>query len=140
MKTNHAAPKDKNQVSGNQPLEIFKQGNVSIPIYRSTNIVPERDADGRIIYGEPDASGKPKAKIKYQSDSFTDRLLRRQSADSVRDSTLLRRPGRKRASPRSRLPMAKPKSSNSPARRVVTTSTRWKSSVSGSRTFNSTSP
>ncbi len=70
MKTNHAAPKDKTQTTGKQPIEIFKQGNVSIPIYRSTNTVPERDSDGRIIYGEPDASGKPKAKIKYQSDSF----------------------------------------------------------------------
>ncbi len=53
-----------------QPLEIVKVGNVSLPIYRNTNIVPARDDAGKILYGEPDARGKRRALVKYQSDIF----------------------------------------------------------------------
>lgn len=70
MKTDHAAAKNGEQSADKKPLEIFKQGSVSIPIYRHTNIIPQRDDQGKIVYGEPDAAGKRKALVKYQSDSF----------------------------------------------------------------------
>src|SRR5438876_2073530 len=53
-----------------QPLEVVKVGNVSVPIYRQTNIIPQRDSAGKIVYGPPDAKGKRRALIKYQSDIY----------------------------------------------------------------------
>jgi integrase len=54
-----------------KPLEVVKVANVSVPIYRHTNIIPQRDAAGKVIYGPPDAKGKRRALIKYQSDIYT---------------------------------------------------------------------
>jgi hypothetical protein len=54
-----------------KPFEVVKIGNVSVPIYRQTNIVPQRDSTGRIKYGQPDNAGKRRALVKYQSDIFT---------------------------------------------------------------------
>jgi len=54
-----------------KPFEVVKIGNVSIPIYRETNIVPQRDEVGRILYGPPGKTGNHRALIKYQSDIFT---------------------------------------------------------------------
>lgn len=68
MKTNHAAAKNRRN---GKPVEVVKEGSIAVPIYRHTNIVPQRDAAGKIIYGPPDANGKPKALVKYQSDIFT---------------------------------------------------------------------
>ncbi len=52
------------------PLEVVRVGNVSVPIYRQNNIIPQRDAAKNIVYGPPDANGKRRALIKYQSDSY----------------------------------------------------------------------
>lgn len=57
--------------AGGKPFEVAKVGNVSIPIYRHSNIIPQRDAAGKIIYGLPDATGKRSALVKYQSDIYT---------------------------------------------------------------------
>jgi integrase len=61
-------PEGKNEKNG--PLEVIKVGNVSVPIYRHTNIIPKRDEAGKIIYGPPDANGNQRALIKYQSDIY----------------------------------------------------------------------
>src|SRR2546430_820787 len=59
------SPGMKKQVTGGKneekrkPFEVIKVGNVSVPIYRQTNIIPQRDPAGKIIYGPPDAKGKP---------------------------------------------------------------------------------
>ena len=63
-------PAAKNRRNG-KPLEVVKEGSISVPIYRHTNIIPERDAQGKILYGPPDADGRAKALVKYQSDIFT---------------------------------------------------------------------
>lgn len=70
MKTNRVAAKNGEQSADKKPLEVFRQCNVSIPIYRHTNLIPQRDDQGKIVYGEPDAAGKRKALVKYSSDSF----------------------------------------------------------------------
>jgi len=54
-----------------KPLEVVKVGNVSVPIYQQTNIIPQRNAAGKIIYGQPDANGKQRALVKYQSQLYT---------------------------------------------------------------------
>jgi integrase len=54
-----------------QPLEVIKVGNVSVPIYRHTNIIPQRDAAQKVIYGPPDAAGKRRALVRYQSNIYT---------------------------------------------------------------------
>jgi len=59
----------KNRTNG-KPLEVVQPGSISVTIYRHTNIIPQRDQQGKIIYGPPDASGKPKALVKYQSDIY----------------------------------------------------------------------
>jgi integrase len=68
MKTQHTEAKNR---KNGKPLEVAKVGSVSVPIYRQTNIIPQRDAAGKIIYGPPRADGKPQALVKYQSDIFT---------------------------------------------------------------------
>ena len=67
VKTNLAPGKKEKK---KQPLEVVKVGNVSVPIYRQTNIIPQRDSAGKIVYGPPDAKGKRRALIKYQSDIY----------------------------------------------------------------------
>jgi hypothetical protein len=56
---------------GGKPFKVVKIGNVSVPIYRHSNIIPQRDAAGKIIYGPPDSTGKQSALVEYQSDIFT---------------------------------------------------------------------
>ena len=68
MKTSPVEPKK--QKNG-KPFDLVKVGSVSVPIYRHTNIIPQRDSQGRIIYGPPGANGKPKAFVKYESDIYT---------------------------------------------------------------------
>ena len=67
-KTSPAKPKK--QKNG-KPFDVVKVGSVSVPIYRHTNIIPQRDLQGKIIYGPPGANGKPKAFVKYESDIYT---------------------------------------------------------------------
>lgn len=62
--------KAKKQKKG-EPFQVVKVGNVSIPIYRHTNVIPERDATGKVVYGPPDITGKSRAVVKYQSDIYT---------------------------------------------------------------------
>ena len=69
MKTNLPGGK-KEKEKKRQPLEIIKVGNVSLPVYRHTNIIPQRDPAGKILYGPPDAKGNRRALIKYQSDIY----------------------------------------------------------------------
>jgi hypothetical protein len=57
--------------SGGKPFEVVKIGNVSVPIYCHSNIIPQRDAAGKIIYGSPDANGKRLALVEYRSDIYT---------------------------------------------------------------------
>jgi len=54
-----------------KPFAVVKVGNVSLPVYRHTNIIPKRDAQKKIIYGPPDASGKRRAVVKYKSEVYT---------------------------------------------------------------------
>ncbi len=68
MKTHPAEAKNR---KNGKPLEVVKVGSVSVPIYRHTNIVPQRDSAGKIIYGPAPDEGKPQALVKYQSDIFT---------------------------------------------------------------------
>jgi integrase len=68
MKTNRAEGKNGKK---KEPFEVVKEGNVSVPIYRHTNIIPQRDAAGKIIYGPPDEKGRRRALVKYQSDIYT---------------------------------------------------------------------
>ncbi len=68
MKTQPAAAKNRRI---GKPFEVVKEGSVSVSIYRHTNIVPQRDDAGKIIYGPPGPDGKAKALVKYQSDIFT---------------------------------------------------------------------
>ncbi len=73
-----------------QPFEVVKVGNVSVPIYAHTNIIPQRDPQtGAILYADlPD--GKRKALVKYQSDLYTvayylgAKRVRRKFADLVK--------------------------------------------------------
>jgi len=67
MKSNLAEGKNKK----GQPLEVVKVANVSVPIYRHTNIIPQRDSAGKIIYGPPNEDGKRRALVKYQSEIYT---------------------------------------------------------------------
>jgi integrase len=53
------------------PFAVVKVGNVSLPIYCHANIIPERDAQKKIVYGPPDARGKRRAKAKYRSEIYT---------------------------------------------------------------------
>jgi integrase len=53
------------------PFALVNVGNVSLPIYRQTNIIPKRDAQKNIIYGPPDANGKRRALVKYRSEIYT---------------------------------------------------------------------
>ena len=69
--TERTTPVETKSRKNRKPFEVFKEGSVSIPIYRHTNIVPQRDDARKIIYGPPDANGRPKALVKYQSDIFT---------------------------------------------------------------------
>ena len=62
------APSDKKR---GKPFYVHREGSVSVTIYRSSNIIPQRDAQGKIIYGPPGTNGKPKALVKYQSDIYT---------------------------------------------------------------------
>ena len=57
--------------AGGKPFEVVKIGNVTVPIYRHGNIIPQRDVDGKIIYGSPDANGKRAALVEYRSDIYT---------------------------------------------------------------------
>lgn len=54
-----------------KPFEIIKAGSISVPIYRHTNIIPQRDAAGKIVYGGLGPDGKAKALVKYESDIYT---------------------------------------------------------------------
>lgn len=53
-----------------RPFEVVKVSKISIPIYRQTNIIPQRDAQGKILYRLPDETGKKGALVKYQSDIY----------------------------------------------------------------------
>jgi integrase len=53
------------------PFATVKVGNVSLPIYRHANIIPERDAQKKIVYGPPDAKGQRRAIAKYRSEIYT---------------------------------------------------------------------
>jgi integrase len=64
------SPNETQKRTKGKPFEVVKIGNVSVPIYRQTNIVPQRDTAGRILYGQPDTAGKRKALVKYQSEIF----------------------------------------------------------------------
>jgi len=61
---------DEDRKSRGKPFEVVKLGNVSIPIYCHTNIIPQRGQDGKILYGTLDKNGKRRALVKYQSDTF----------------------------------------------------------------------
>ena len=67
MRTKRAKPDS----GKGRPIEIVKVGNVSVPVYRHTNIIPQRDPAGKILYGPPDANGKRRALVKYQSEIYT---------------------------------------------------------------------
>jgi hypothetical protein len=54
--------------AGGKPFEVAKVGNVSVPIYRHSNIISQRDAAGKIIYGPLAANGKRSALVEYRSD------------------------------------------------------------------------
>jgi integrase len=57
-----------------KPLEVVKQGSISVPIYAHTNIIPQRDPQTDAILYEPQPEGatsKPKALVKYQSVIYT---------------------------------------------------------------------
>jgi hypothetical protein len=63
MKTNLSEPKSR---KANKPLEVVKEGSISIPIYAHTNIIPQRDPlTGAILY-ETLPDGRRKALIKYR--------------------------------------------------------------------------
>jgi integrase len=68
MKT---SPSESKPVKANKPLEVVKEGSISIPIYAGQNIIPQRDPQtGAIIYDTlPD--GSRKARVKYQSEIYT---------------------------------------------------------------------
>jgi integrase len=55
----------------NRPLEVVKEGSVSVPIYAHTNVIPQRDPEtGKILY-ETSPDGTRKALVKYQSEIYT---------------------------------------------------------------------
>ncbi len=68
MKTN---PSESKTAKSSKPLEVVKEGSISVPIYASANIIPQRDPQtGAILYDIlPD--GKRKARVKYQSEIYT---------------------------------------------------------------------
>ena len=68
MKMNPSEAKNRNT---NRPLEIVKQGSISIPIYAHTNIIPQRDPQTGAILYESLPDGKRKALVKYQSVIYT---------------------------------------------------------------------
>jgi len=68
MKTFSSEAKNRN---ANRPLEIVKQGSISIPIYAHTNIIPQRDPQTGAILYESLPEGKRKALVKYQSAIYT---------------------------------------------------------------------
>jgi len=53
-----------------KPFEVITVGNVSLPIYLQTNIIPQRDEQDKIVYGPPDAQGKRRALVKYRSQIY----------------------------------------------------------------------
>ena len=92
MKTNLSEVKN---CKANRPVEIVKQGSISIPIYAHTNIIPQRDPQtGAILYDSlPD--GKRKALVKYQSAIYT--VAYYAGTNRVRQKfSDLQRPGAKR--------------------------------------------
>ena len=58
MKTNLSQPKSR---KANKPLEVVKEGSISIPIYAHTNIIPQRDPQRGAILYEALPDGKRKA-------------------------------------------------------------------------------
>lgn len=54
-----------------KPFEVIKAGSISVPIYRYTNIIPQRDDSGRIVYGARGPDGEAKALVKYESFIYT---------------------------------------------------------------------
>jgi integrase len=68
MKTNLSKVKHHN---AHRPLEVVKEGSISIPIYVHTNIIPRRDPQTGVILYETLPGGKRKALVKYQSDLYT---------------------------------------------------------------------
>lgn len=66
-----AVPSDAKTDKIKGPIEVVKQGSISIPIYAHANIIPERDPEtGKIVYEDPLAAN-PKAIVKYQSTIYT---------------------------------------------------------------------
>jgi hypothetical protein len=59
------------QPAKRKAFAVVKAGSISVPIYRHTNVIPQRDDSGKIIYRSPDAAGEQQALVKYQSDIFT---------------------------------------------------------------------
>jgi hypothetical protein len=43
-----------------KPFEAIKAGRISIPIYRYSNVIPQRDDSGRIVYGASGLDGDAK--------------------------------------------------------------------------------
>lgn len=68
MKTNLSEAKSR---KSNKPLEVVKEGSISIPIYAHTNIIPQRDPQTGAILYETLSDGKLKALVKYQSEIYT---------------------------------------------------------------------
>jgi hypothetical protein len=130
MKTDHAKAKKKNK---RQPFGTVKVGNVSVPIHRQTNIIPQRDPAGKIIYGAPDASGKRRALIKYQSDIYT--LAYYEGSKRVRQKfSDLEKAKREAELAPSKLETANSKHSNSRGMTGPTTFTRCRNFGAGSQT------
>ena len=71
MKTACLEGKNRKNPRNGKALEVAKVGSVSVPIYRHTNIIPQRDAEGNIRYGPPNPDGRRQALVKYMSDIFT---------------------------------------------------------------------
>jgi len=63
----------KSRTSSNKrkPFEIVRSGSISIPIYRQMNIIPRRDAGGKIIYRGANVAGKARPLVKYEIAMYT---------------------------------------------------------------------
>jgi integrase len=68
MKTNLSKSKTRKT---SKPLEVVKEGSISIPIYASQNIIPQRDPQTGAILYETLPDGHRKALVKYQSEIYT---------------------------------------------------------------------
>jgi hypothetical protein len=124
--------KAKNGVGG-KPFEVVKIGNVSVPIYRHSNIIPRRDAAGKIIYGPPDDKGKLSVLVEYRSDIYT--LAYYEGANRIRQKFSNLDKARQEANVRPpKLPMAKLRRSSSKAMTEVITFAPCKSFRRGIQT------